>query len=181
VGLSLARLLAELHGGTLTAESAGVGKGSEFILRMPARASAEARVAISASADRAAARSTGSHGARLRVLVVDDHVDAAESLAMVLVGDGHDVRTAYDGIQALSVAHAFRPQAIVLDLGMPGMDGFEVARTVRADPELTHVRLIALSGYGQQEDTRKSSEAGFDRHLVKPVDPEKVIAAIQND
>jgi CheY-like chemotaxis protein len=115
------------------------------------------------------------------VLVVDDHVDAAESLAMVLVGDGHDVRTAYDGVQALSAARSFHPQAIVLDLGMPGMDGFEVARAVRADPDLAGVRLIALSGYGQAEDTKRSAEVGFDRHLVKPVDPDKVIAAIQND
>jgi signal transduction histidine kinase/CheY-like chemotaxis protein len=180
VGLALARSLAELHGGTLSAHSEGIGKGSEFTLRLPIRTFAEAASSPSTHSH-ATVSDAAPHGARLRVLVVDDHIDAAESLAMVLVGDGHDVRTAYDGMQALTVARSFRPHAMVLDLGMPEMDGYEVARAVRADPELAHVRLIALSGYGQAEDTRRSAEAGFDRHLVKPVDPDKVIAAIQND
>jgi signal transduction histidine kinase/CheY-like chemotaxis protein len=181
VGLSLARTLAELHGGTLTAHSDGIGKGSEFRLRLPVREMPQHSDASVAHARGAIAAAGSSHGARLRVLVVDDHVDAAESLAMVLVGDGHDIRTAYDGVQALSVARTFRPHAMVLDLGMPGMDGYEVARAVRADTELAQTRLVALSGYGQPEDTRRSAEAGFDRHLVKPADPDKVIAAIQND
>ncbi|MGQ0833503.1 MAG: MASE1 domain-containing protein [Gammaproteobacteria bacterium] len=181
VGLSLARSLAELHGGTLSANSEGIGKGSEFVLQLPARRRGASAGSTAAQSALDAAGDVAAEGARLRVLIVDDHIDAAESLAMVLAGDGHDVRTAHSGSEALVVAQSFHPQAMVLDLGMPDMDGFDVARAVRADPLLARIRLIALSGYGQADDLRRSAEAGFDRHLVKPADPDKVVAAIQND
>ncbi|MEO6195138.1 MAG: response regulator [Thermoanaerobaculia bacterium] len=108
---------------------------------------------------------------RLRVLVVDDNEDSAESLAMLLELNGHDVRTAHDGPRALVVAGEHRPDFILLDIGMPGMNGFEVAARLRQQPETRDVLLIAMTGWGQEEDRRKSKEAGFDRHLVKPLNP----------
>src|SRR5207249_1563474 len=106
-----------------------------------------------------------------RILVVDDTVDAAESLAKLLELTGHDVRTARDGPAALEAARIYRPEVVLLDIGLPGMDGYEVARRLRKQPATEHVRLVALTGYGQAEDRRRSREAGFDHHLVKPVDP----------
>jgi CheY-like chemotaxis protein len=106
--------------------------------------------------------------------VVDDNVDAAESLALVLRRGGNEVRTAYNGPDGLEEAAAFRPTAVVLDIGLPGMDGYETARLLRARPEHQGVLLIALTGYGQDEDRRRSAEAGFDHHLVKPVEPHEL-------
>ncbi len=171
VGLSLARSIAELHGGSLIAHSDGPGKGSEFLLRLPIAATPEpARELLHGEAD-----ITG----RSRILVVDDNIDAADSLGIILSYSGHAVRVVYNGRDALTTAREFLPEAMVLDLGMPEMDGFAVARAVRADPLLRVTRLIALSGYGQVEDRRRTSEAGFDEHLVKPVVFETLAAALR--
>ena len=170
VGLSLARSIAELHGGELLAQSEGPGQGSEFVLRLPAVA------APAAQSERA--RPADLPGARRRILIVDDNVDAAESLGTILSYWGHDVRVVHGGREALSAVREFTPHAMILDLGMPEMDGFEVARAVRADPRIAATRLIALSGYGQPEDRRRTAEAGFDEHLVKPVEHEVLQVAL---
>lgn len=116
----------------------------------------------------------------LRVLVVDDNVDAAHTLAMLVQLAGHDVRIAYDGPPALTLAEAFQPQVVLLDLNLPAMDGYEVARKLREKPETQEVVLAAVSGWGQPEDRRRSKEAGFDRHYVKPVDP-NIITKLLSD
>jgi signal transduction histidine kinase len=170
VGLSLARSIAELHGGVLTAHSDGLGKGSQFVLRLPASAAPEARSG-SASA-------SGEPALRQRILVVDDNVDAAESLGTMLAYSGHDVRVAHGGIEALNTARDFSPNVMILDLGMPEMDGYAVARAVRSDPKIATTRLIALSGYGQAEDRRRTADVGFDEHLVKPVEHDVLNAAL---
>jgi CheY-like chemotaxis protein len=113
-----------------------------------------------------------------RIIVVDDNVDAAESLSLLLSQDGHTVRMAFRGPDALTLAQSFRPEVMILDLGMPDMDGYAVARAIRADAELAHIRLIALSGYGQPEDRHRTSEVGFDAHLVKPIEPDELNALL---
>jgi CheY-like chemotaxis protein/two-component sensor histidine kinase len=163
IGLTLARTLVQMHGGRVEVASAGSGHGSEFTVRLPlaARSADAAAVAPSPAAADPVPR---------RVLVVDDNVDAALSLEMLLTQMGHDVRVAHDGDAAVGHAHAFRPDVIFLDLALPGMSGYDVARTLRGSPEVNGVRIVALTGYSQHDDRRKSSEAGFDAHLVKPVD-----------
>jgi signal transduction histidine kinase len=170
VGLSLARSIAQLHGGVLTAHSEGPGKGSEFVLRLPAAAPP-----VAGSSE--ASRPTDS-GLRQRILVVDDNVDAAESLGTMLAYSGHDVRVAHGGAEALTAAREFEPNVMILDLGMPGMDGYAVARAIRSDARLARTRLIALSGYGQPEDRRRTADVGFDEHLVKPVEHDVLNAAL---
>jgi signal transduction histidine kinase/CheY-like chemotaxis protein len=177
VGLSLAKSLAELHGGGLTAYSAGVGRGSEFVVRLPAARGPDPAAERAAVRHPAAAAHAAAGGMR-RVLVVDDNIDAAESLALLLQQDGYATATAHGGQDALVKARSFRPEIMILDLGMPVMDGFAVARAVRADPALAQVRLIALSGYGQPEDRSRTAEAGFDAHLVKPIDSEQLNIAL---
>lgn len=170
VGLSLARSIAQLHGGVLTAHSDGLGKGSEFVLRLP---TAEAPATSAAPPPRA-----GEPGFRHRILVVDDNVDAAESLGTMLAYSGHDVRVAHGGAEALTAAREFSPNVMILDLGMPEMDGYAVARAVRSDPRFAATRLIALSGYGQPDDRRRTADVGFDEHLVKPVEHDVLNAAL---
>ena len=170
VGLSLARSIAELHGGALSAHSEGPGRGSEFTLRLPLAPQPETR-----------ARSPGEAGPpalRHRILVVDDNVDAAESLGTMLAYSGHDVRVAHGGREALTAARDFAPNVMILDLGMPEMDGYAVARAVRSDPRLADTKLIALSGYGQPDDRRRTAAVGFDEHLVKPVEHDVLTAAL---
>ena len=165
VGLALARQLVELHGGTITATSPGLGAGSEFIVRLPLEAMPhEARVQ-SKPRDEWRASSIAR-----RVLIVDDNVDAADSLRLMLEIRGHDVRAAYDGPAALDTLGDFPADVVLLDLGMPRMDGLEVARRIRALPLRDTPRLIALTGWGQPEDKQRTHEAGFDTHLTKPVD-----------
>jgi CheY-like chemotaxis protein len=162
IGLALARRLAEMHGGTLEGKSEGVGRGSEFTLRLPLAAEAAERPAPRAD----------SAGARLpprRILVVDDNRDAAESLGMVLQFLGADVRIARDGSEALQAYEAYEPSVIFLDIGMPGMDGYEVARRIR-QRNGARPAIVALSGWGQEQDRRRAREAGFDHHLVKPAE-----------
>jgi PAS domain S-box-containing protein len=182
IGLSLTRSLVQLHGGSVEARSDGLGKGSEFIIRLPLGrppepAAPDAALPTAAPPALAPAPSSGlapGHGPRppgtRRVLVVDDNRDAAESLAMLLQLIGTDAEVVYDGASALKRLAAYRPDVIVLDLGMPGMDGYEVARRVRSQPEHQHVMLIALSGWGKEEDRRRSHAAGFDHHVIKPAD-----------
>jgi signal transduction histidine kinase len=170
VGLSLARSIAELHGGVLTAHSEGPGKGSELVLRLPAAAAPEAQIAAAAPA--------AEPSFRQRILVVDDNVDAAESLGTMLAYSGHDVRVAHGGAEALTAAREFSPNVMILDLGMPEIDGYAVARAVRSDPQFASTRLIALSGYGQADDRRRTADVGFDEHLVKPVEHAALNAAL---
>lgn len=169
IGLSLVKKLVELHGGRVEVFSAGVGRGSEFIVMLPAAdrpaASGRARVEPERTAR---ARSP------LRILLVDDNADSADGLGMLLEMQGHDVRVAYDGATALETAKTFRPQVAMLDIGMPLMDGYELARRLHAAPETSETLLVAMTGWGQEEDQRKGREAGFAHHLLKPFEPSTV-------
>ncbi len=164
IGLALVKGLVEMHGGTVAVSSAGVGQGSEFLVRLPV-APAEGEAPTPTTAERT------SGPARRRVLVVDDNRDGAASLGMMLSLLGHDTRTAHDGLQALELAGAFRPDVILLDIGLPRLNGYEAARRLRAQPWGREVLLVAVTGWGQEEDKRRALEAGFDFHLVKPVEP----------
>jgi signal transduction histidine kinase len=161
IGLTLVRSLVTMHGGTVEARSDGPGLGSEFIVRLPILADTAAVPAPSRRIDRLPAR---------RILIVDDSRDGGESLAMLLRVLGAEVALAHSGIQGLECVETFKPDVVVLDIGMPGMDGYEVARRIRLNPENRHMSLIALTGWGQDEDRRRSVAAGFDHHLVKPAD-----------
>ena len=167
LGLTLVKRLTEMHGGTVSAASEGLGRGCEFVVRLPASAGASApgRGEGPDHAPRPPAR---------RVLVVDDNMDAADSLAMLLRLEGHEVGTRYNGPAALEAARSLRPEVVFLDIGLPGMDGYEVARRLRGQSELGEIFLVAVTGVGQEEDRRRSREAGFDVHLTKPVDPREV-------
>jgi signal transduction histidine kinase len=164
VGLTLVRRLVELHGGNVEAHSEGPGKGSEFVVRLPQETSSRAAVPSAAQAASPMIR------APTRILVVDDNRDAADSLGTLLAILGADVRVEHDGPAALDVFSAYHPEVVFLDVGMPGMDGYEVARRIRQRPEAQDVRLIALTGWGQEQDRRNSVAAGFDHHLIKPAD-----------
>jgi CheY-like chemotaxis protein len=167
IGLTLVRKLVELHGGTVAAYSEGPGQGSEFVVRLPAPIGLNGgRRPTAKEPDRLNHASS-----RHRVLVVDDNVDAAVSLGMLLKLAGQEVRVAYDGPAALRQAIDFHPQLVLLDIGMPGMDGYEVCRRLRRESSLEGTCLVALTGWGQDEDRRRSHEAGFDHHIVKPVEP----------
>jgi two-component system CheB/CheR fusion protein len=169
IGLTLVRRLVELHGGTVAASSPGPGRGSEFVVRLPALpAGREGEGGPTKAPPRPAKQG---HPACRRLLVVDDNVDAADSLALLFKMGGREVRVAYDGPTALILARGFRPQVVLLDIGMPGMDGYEVARQLRRQAGTEGVVLIALTGWGREEDRRRSREAGFDHHVVKPVEP----------
>jgi CheY-like chemotaxis protein/two-component sensor histidine kinase len=165
IGLTLARRLVEMHGGKIEAHSAGLGKGSEFVMRLPALAEPATESAPKSAEKPSAASATGAR----RVLVVDDNVDSAESMAVLLRLYGHDVRLAHDGEAALEVARAFRPDVMFLDLSLPKVDGYEVARRLRVEPAMSGMTLVAMTGYGQDEERRRTREAGFHSHLVKPV------------
>jgi signal transduction histidine kinase/ActR/RegA family two-component response regulator len=162
IGLSLVRGLVELHGGSVEAHSEGPGRGSEFLVRLSIHPPARATHAAQGDSQQAAAP-------RHRILVVDDNRDAADSLALLLTLQGSEVRTAYDGLEAIEAAAAFDPDVVLSDLGMPRMNGYEAAQKIREQCS-GKVVLVAMTGWGQEEDKRKSSEAGFDFHLVKPVD-----------
>jgi two-component system, chemotaxis family, CheB/CheR fusion protein len=166
VGLTLVRRLTELHGGTVEAHSEGPNRGSEFVVRLPLAARARGAGVEAASHSRGHIQS-----APLRILVVDDNADAAATLAALLEMSGHDVRTAHDGLQGLEEFESFRPDVVILDIGMPKMNGYTVAMRIRERPSEGAPLLIALTGWGQEEDRQRSKAAGFDHHLVKPVDP----------
>lgn len=169
IGLTLVRSLVEMHGGTVQAHSDGLGKGSEFVVRLPILSEQQHIVGgRPAGGPSAPARAAP----KRRILVVDDNVDAAESLALLLRLEGHDVWVAHDGPAALTAVNANAPDIVFLDIGMPVMNGYEVAQRLRQRPGVNNVLLVAMTGWGQEEDRRRSQEAGFDRHLVKPVEPE---------
>ena len=165
IGLTLVKRLVEMHGGAVEARSEGPGKGSEFTVRLP--------VAVAAGRARSQAAAVGEEGGASplrRILVVDDNLDAADSLGMVLRMMGHEVHTAHDGFEAVGAAAAFRPDVILLDIGLPKLSGYDAARRLREQEGGTEVLLVALSGWGQEEDRRLSKEAGFDLHVTKPVE-----------
>jgi PAS domain S-box-containing protein len=164
IGLALVRRLVELHGGTVTAESPGVGLGSTFTVRLPL---ADASVLATAAPT---PLPTPEGAPVFRVLVVDDNVDAAESLAALLELDGHETRVAHDGDAAIEQAREFRPEIVFLDIGMPGKDGYQVARELRGDPGNRDTMLVALTGWGAQDDRARTKSAGFDHHLTKPAE-----------
>ncbi len=174
IGLTLVRSIVTMHGGTVEAHSDGPGHGSEFVVRLPLTAGGPA-----ASAPDSATATPETLKLR-RVLVVDDNQDSADSMEMVLEFLGADVRAVYDGASAIEAFATYQPSAVFLDIGMPGMDGFEVARALRQIPSGHSVKLIALTGWGQPEDLRRSKDAGFDCHLVKPVDLEAVQALLNS-
>jgi PAS domain S-box-containing protein len=168
IGLTLVKKLVELHGGTIQAFSPGLGKGSEFVVRLPH---------FSGERGHGTRRGEDGEGVRAapprhRVLVVDDNVDAADSLAILLRLKGQDVRVAHDGVAALETAGEFRPTIVFLDIGMPGMDGYEVCQRLRHQSGKDSPLIVALTGWGQEEDRRRSQEAGFDLHFIKPVEPD---------
>ena len=157
IGLTLAQRIVALHGGTITAHSDGPGHGSVFTVRLPlARELAAAR----------------------RILVVDDERLSAAGLGKLLQPKGHAIRTAHDGLDAVAVAEAFRPDVVLLDIGLPKLDGYEVAYRIRQQPWGQVMVLIALTGWGQESDRQRSQAAGFDHHLVKPVDPAELVCLL---
>jgi signal transduction histidine kinase len=169
IGLSLVRRLAELHGGSVAADSPGDNRGSTFTLRLP-------RIEHQVVAPPAPA-GRGEHG-KPRVLLIEDNDDGREMMSMMLNGYGYDVEAAADGLLGLSAALSYQPDLALVDIGLPGIDGYEVARRLRADPATREIKLIALTGYGLAEDLRRVMEAGFDRHLVKPVDIDQLMEVI---
>jgi CheY-like chemotaxis protein len=183
IGLSLARKLIDMHGGSITCESGGLGKGSTFTARLPLAtvvATAASEVALSRIPAEAHAAAALVPGAAQRVLIVDDNEDAAEALAMMLQFSGCEAQTAHGGKEGLAASRSFRPDVIFLDIGLPGMNGYDVARQIRADPQTRDAFLIALTGWGSDEDRRLSSEAGFDLHLTKPVDIQALTSLLRD-
>jgi len=160
IGLAVVKRLVEMHGGKVGAHSSGVGEGATFEIRLP-------RIAYQKSEG---AEPNPPKSAPHRVLVVDDNVDAATSLAMLLNFQGHEAEAVYNGKDALKRVSAFKPEVVLLDIGLPEMDGYELAKRLRAMPQLKGARLVALTGYGQADDRERAIAAGFDDHLVKPVD-----------
>lgn len=167
IGLALVRGLVEMHAGTVEVRSEGLGKGSEFIVRLPISEHEDQQPQKAGVREKEAAPFCSR-----RILVVDDNRDSADSLALLLQSMGHEVQTAYDGVEALDTMRGFSPQLILLDIGMPRMNGYEAARRIRDLPDGEKLMLVAMTGWGQEEDKRRAEEAGFNRHLTKPVDPE---------
>jgi CheY-like chemotaxis protein len=171
IGLAFVKGIVELHGGSVEARSDGIGRGSEFVVRLPAAAaaSADAPPAEGPRVARAPAR---------RVLVVDDNADSAAMMAAVLELHGHEVRVACDGHQAVEAAAEFVPEVALLDIGLPGLNGYEVAQRIRTDPRTCSAHLIAVTGWGHEEDRQRALESGFDAHLTKPADPEHIVELV---
>ena len=175
VGLTLARHLAELHGGTVHAHSEGLGRGSQFIVELPVAAEALPESAAAAPSAPAAAGFS-----RLRVLLVDDNVDFVDSMAALLRSMGHEVRVAYDGEAGLQMAAAFAADAMFLDIGLPKLNGYDLARQLRQMPATRDALLVAVTGWGQEEDKQRAREAGFAHHIVKPADFHQIIAILES-
>jgi CheY-like chemotaxis protein len=171
IGLSLVRMLVELHGGSVSARSEGRGLGSEFIVTLPAAGASASTSQTQRAPIRQAARSE-------RIVVVDDNRDAAELVGEMLAATGHEVSVAHDALQALSLIARLKPTVVVLDIGLPVMDGYELASRIRDEFRENSPRLIAVTGYGLEQDKARSREVGIETHLVKPVVPEQLIAAV---
>src|SRR5262249_5693493 len=163
IGLTLVKRLVGMHGGTVTARSEGIGRGSEFVVRLPV-------LIVQPKAETSQPISEPSKTTARRILVVDDNTDAASSLARLLEITGNETQTAHDGLQALEAAEKFRPDVVLLDIGLPRLNGYEACRHIREQAWSKGMVLVALTGWGQDDDRRKSHEAGFDHHLIKPVD-----------
>jgi two-component system CheB/CheR fusion protein len=174
IGLSLVKQLVDLHGGSVEAKSEGIGKGSEFIVRLPLLCDKPAEQSTAKPADDTDAEKR----AALRVLVVDDNADAVEGLSLLLELEGCEVERASDGPTALAIAQRFAPDVVLLDIGLPVMDGCEVAEKLRAMPQIRQALLIAISGYGQDQDRYRCLTAGFDHHFIKPVRLEDITRVI---
>jgi CheY-like chemotaxis protein/nitrogen-specific signal transduction histidine kinase len=168
IGLTLVKTLVEMHGGTVEGHSEGLGFGSEFVVRLPSLAGVPESVSLKAAAGPPPV-------SRRRILIVDDNEDAAEWLATLLSLSGHETHVAHDGIEAITIAERILPDVILLDIGLPILDGYEVCRRIREQPWGRDLFLVALTGWGQEEDRQKSKEIGFDAHLVKPVDDEVIM------
>jgi signal transduction histidine kinase len=186
IGLALVRKLVEMHGGSVTAHSEGAGRGSEFTIRLPFQSTTEQIGEVpefhtNGSSNGGVATGTQEMGDRVkrRILLADDNNDALESLATLLQLGGHDVVTASNGALALECAERHRPEVMLLDIGMPLLDGYEVARRIRVQPWGRQITLVALTGWGQDSDRRRSREAGFDTHLVKPLDMDKLMDLLE--
>jgi CheY-like chemotaxis protein len=185
IGLALSRGLVEMHGGRIEAHSTGLGEGSEFTVRLPRRTPESNHHTMTSAPTPAGpepatpASATDRATDRVRVLIADDNVDALDSLSLLLELEGHEVHTARSGAEALDKAAQVRPDVAVLDIGMPGMNGYEVATRIRAEPWGRAMMLIALTGWGQSEDRARARDAGFDRHCTKPVDTEALQAMFQ--
>jgi CheY-like chemotaxis protein len=177
VGLSLSRRLMELHGGTIEAHSEGPGRGAEFVVRMPAH-TVELSAQGAEPVPRAAPPRDGE--ARPHVLLVDDNRDFAHTLGRMLHARGYDVRVEHDGLAGLAAAESFRPAIAFLDIGLPKMNGYDLARRMRASPATEKSVLVAVTGWGQDEDRSRTEAAGFDAHLVKPVDPAALLKLLQS-
>ena len=178
VGLSIVKWLVEMHGGTVEAHSEGYGQGSEFIVRLPVVPSMVSEQKETEDDPQ------GQPTTRRRILVVDDNQDAADSLAMMLRLMGNEVHTAHNGQEGLEAASAVRPDLVLMDIGMPKLNGYEACRHIREQPWGREMFLIALTGWGQEEDRLRTAEAGFDRHMVKPADPEalmKLLASLSSE
>jgi CheY-like chemotaxis protein len=160
IGLSVVKRLIEMHGGRVEARSEGMGRGTLFEIRLPLIK----RPHVAPDSRRPP------EVVPQKILVVDDNIDAADTLALLLQLEGHHAEAVYESVQALEKARIFKPQVVLLDIGLPGMNGYELAERLRSMPELSATRLIALTGYGKSEDFQRTKAAGFDDHLVKPVD-----------
>jgi CheY-like chemotaxis protein len=171
IGLALAKGLVELHGGTIEARSAGTERGSEFIITLPLRTQQVRQT-------RSPPRPGPERALRRRVLIADDNRDAAESLAMLLQMEGHEVTVVHDGREAVTAFEKMRPDAALLDIGMPGLNGYEIARIIRRAPHGRDVTLVAVTGWGQDNDKAQATEAGFNHHFTKPVEPDAITALL---
>ena len=170
IGLTVVKGLIEMHGGEVSARSQGPGKGSEFSLLLPLDPTSRTEAEVEARPEKSAHR---------KILLVEDNPDAAATMRDFLELSGHEVETAASGMDGVQAARAFHPEVVLCDLGLPGMNGFEVAAELRRDPSTRSAKLIAVTGYGREEDRRRSKEAGFDLHLTKPVDPDQLKAVLQ--
>jgi CheY-like chemotaxis protein len=179
IGLTLVKRLVQMHGGSVEASSAGPGQGSEFVVRLPVLQTVQGAGCRAQGPDQGGLDSEpctlNPEPVTRRILVVDDNRDAVETLAELLALAGNNLRTAYDGVQAVEAAAEFRPDVVLLDIGLPGLTGYEVARKIREQPWGKSMTLVALTGWGQEGDRQRSREAGFDHHLIKPVEPDTLL------
>ena len=181
IGLTLVKRLVEMHGGSIEAHSPGPEGGAEFVVRLPVSGAQSEQEQAQVMRDTDDLAQTGDAPAsRMRILVVDDNVDAAESMAMLLSMEGYQTQTVHSAREALDAVSHFRPDVVLLDIGLPEMDGYEVARRLRSENVIERMRLVAITGYGQPADRERAQAAGFDRHLVKPVEPEDLSALLRS-